>query len=101
MRRQFSGSWSESACQLARLAACLLIGGFGGLDAAAHLREPALDRDDAAAEESDRDADQPPVDIARAGERSLDGIAEYGGGERAGQEADRRAGDHVPEPHVD
>src|SRR5438270_13473248 len=81
MRRQLSGSWSESACQLARLAACLLI---GGVDAAAHVREPALDRDDAAAEESDRDADQPPVDVARAGERGLDGIAEYGRRERAG-----------------
>src|SRR5438270_2231821 len=98
MRRQLSGSWSESACQLARLAACLLI---GGVDAAAHLREPALDRNDAAAEESDGDADQPPVDVARAGERGLDGIAEYGRRERPGQEADGCTGDHVPKPHVD
>src|SRR5437588_12866364 len=98
MRRQLSGSWSESACQLARLSACLLI---DGVDAAAHTHEPALHRDDAAAEESHGDDHQPPVDRSGAGERRLDGFAEQGGRGRAGQEPDRGAHHHVPEPHVD
>src|SRR6059058_808422 len=63
MRRQLSGSWSESVCQLARLSACLLIGGFDRVNAAAHFREPALHRHDAAREKSHGDSHQPPVDL--------------------------------------
>src|SRR5437763_2434559 len=85
MRRQLSGSWSESACQLARLAACRLIGGrIHRGDAAAHAGEPALHGHDAAAQQSHGERDEPPVDLARAAQRRLDGVAEDGGRRGAG-----------------
>src|SRR5690242_14647444 len=76
MRTQLSGSWSDSACQLARLWECRLMRAFIGADTPAHGREPALHRDDASRKQCHRDADEPPVHVARAGERGLDGVAE-------------------------
>src|SRR5689334_23914587 len=81
MRTQLSGSWSDSACLLARLWECRLI----LVNAPAHRREPAFHRHDASGEQGHRDADEPPVHVARAGQRGLDGVAEDGGGERAGE----------------
>src|SRR5689334_13032971 len=97
MRTQLSGSWSDSACQLARLWEWRLI----LVNTPAHCREPAFHRDDGAGEQRHRDGDEPPVDVAGAGGGGFDGVAEDGGGGRTGQEADGRAEGHVPEPHVD
>src|ERR1700682_4873824 len=83
IRKQLGLRCSESAFQLARLSAGLAIGGRGaggtaGSNAAPHLGEPALHRKDAACEERAAPADQPPIHVARTGQRGLDCVAEHG-----------------------
>src|SRR5258705_13206269 len=79
-RRQSEPRLRDSAAQSARV-----LPGLGMRQAARHLAEPAVDRQDARGEQADHAADHPPVEVA-AGEGGLDLVAEDGRGERAGEE---------------